>query len=112
MVANPKWGTKRQCQSCGTKFYDLLKNPIVCPSCKTGFDPEALLKSRRVRAVVKPKPVEAPAEKKAKDDPKDIKSDSDSDDDDDSVLADTSDSDSDDDLAEVVVDKKSSDESG
>src|SRR3546814_14487653 len=29
LVANPKWGTKRICQSCGTKFYDLTKSPIV-----------------------------------------------------------------------------------
>ncbi|MFZ1108427.1 MAG: TIGR02300 family protein [Rhodomicrobium sp.] len=27
-------GTKRVCQSCGAKFYDLLRNPIVCPSCQ------------------------------------------------------------------------------
>src|SRR3546814_5104407 len=26
LVANPKWGTKRICQSCGTKFYDLTRS--------------------------------------------------------------------------------------
>src|SRR3546814_10994454 len=36
LVANPKWGTKRICQSCGTKFYDLTTSPIVCPSCEIG----------------------------------------------------------------------------
>ena len=48
-MANPEWGTKRNCQSCGTKFYDLLREPIVCPKCHTEFDPEAFLKTRRSR---------------------------------------------------------------
>jgi uncharacterized protein (TIGR02300 family) len=51
-VANPEWGTKRICQSCGTKFYDLLREPIVCPKCQTEFDPEAFLKTRRSRPAV------------------------------------------------------------
>jgi uncharacterized protein (TIGR02300 family) len=48
-VANPEWGTKRICQSCGTKFYDLQREPITCPKCQTEFDPEAFLKTRRSR---------------------------------------------------------------
>ncbi|MCI0429524.1 MAG: TIGR02300 family protein [Rhodospirillales bacterium] len=51
-MAKPEWGTKRICHSCGTRFYDLLRDPIVCPSCGTEFDPEALLRTRRSRAVV------------------------------------------------------------
>ena len=50
MAAN-KLGTKRHCQSCDGKFYDLNKTPIVCPSCGTTFDPEVLLKSRRTKPV-------------------------------------------------------------
>jgi uncharacterized protein (TIGR02300 family) len=50
-VANPEWGTKRICQNCGTKFYDLQREPIVCPKCQTEFDPEAFLKTRRSRPV-------------------------------------------------------------
>jgi len=34
-VAKPELGTKRLCGHCGTKFYDLSKNPIVCPKCNT-----------------------------------------------------------------------------
>jgi uncharacterized protein (TIGR02300 family) len=30
-------GTKRVCQSCGNKFYDLNRDPIVCPICQTVF---------------------------------------------------------------------------
>ncbi|MEM7170807.1 MAG: TIGR02300 family protein [Pseudomonadota bacterium] len=54
-MAKPEWGTKRSCQSCGAKFYDLKRNPIACPSCGTRFDPEALLKSRRGRSTPAPK---------------------------------------------------------
>jgi uncharacterized protein (TIGR02300 family) len=50
-VANPEWGTKRICQNCSTKFYDLQREPIVCPKCQTEFDPEAFLKTRRSRPV-------------------------------------------------------------
>jgi uncharacterized protein (TIGR02300 family) len=34
-VAKPELGTKRLCGSCGAKFYDLSKDPIVCPKCNT-----------------------------------------------------------------------------
>jgi uncharacterized protein (TIGR02300 family) len=50
-VAKPQWGSKHICHSCGTRFYDLLRDPIVCPNCGAEFDPEALLKTRRSRAV-------------------------------------------------------------
>ena len=53
-MAKPEWGTKRICPSCGARYYDLRKDPPVCPRCGTPFDPEALLKSRRAR----PAPVE------------------------------------------------------
>src|SRR5262244_447236 len=32
-VAKPELGTKRLCTNCGAKFYDLNKDPIVCPKC-------------------------------------------------------------------------------
>ncbi|HSR71240.1 MAG TPA: TIGR02300 family protein [Kiloniellales bacterium] len=57
-MAKPEWGTKRVCQGCGAKFYDLNRNPIACPKCGTEFDPEALLKSRRNRSAPKPTPKE------------------------------------------------------
>ena len=63
-MAKPEWGIKRTCQSCGARFYDLMKSPIVCPKCETEYDPEAVLKSRRARPVPvadvkKKKPAEA-----------------------------------------------------
>lgn len=51
-MANPEWGTKRICQNCGAKFYDLQREPIVCPKCHTEYDPEAFLKTRRARTPV------------------------------------------------------------
>jgi uncharacterized protein (TIGR02300 family) len=37
-VAKPDLGTKRVCQSCGAKFYDLSKDPIICPKCNTVYE--------------------------------------------------------------------------
>lgn len=34
-MAKPELGTKRLCTNCSTKFYDLNKEPIVCPKCHT-----------------------------------------------------------------------------
>ena len=48
-LAKPEWGTKRICPTCGTRYYDLMHDPAVCPKCTTPFDPEALLRARRAR---------------------------------------------------------------
>jgi hypothetical protein len=34
-------GTKRTCQACEVRFYDLARSPIVCPSCGAHFTPVA-----------------------------------------------------------------------
>jgi uncharacterized protein (TIGR02300 family) len=34
-VVKLELGTKRHCNGCGARFYDLNKNPIVCPKCHT-----------------------------------------------------------------------------
>ena len=44
-------GTKRACPSCAARFYDLTKRPIECPKCGFSYEPEALFKQRRSRAV-------------------------------------------------------------
>ena len=36
-------GNKHECLNCGTKFYDLGRNQLVCPSC--GGDQEELAKA-------------------------------------------------------------------
>src|SRR5258706_8657672 len=61
-MVKPEWGVKRICHSCGAPFYDLRKDPIVCPKCGATYDPEAILKSRRTRApVVEEKEAATPA---------------------------------------------------
>ncbi len=39
-MAKPELGTKRVCVSCGARFYDLTKQPAVCPKCGTEQPPE------------------------------------------------------------------------
>lgn len=41
IVAKPELGTKRLCQGCGAKFYDLNRDPILCPKCGTPFQVSA-----------------------------------------------------------------------
>jgi uncharacterized protein (TIGR02300 family) len=45
-VAKPELGSKRQCQNCGAKFFDLNKDPIVCPKCGTVFQVAAAARAR------------------------------------------------------------------
>ena len=56
-MPKPELGTKRQCLNCGAKFFDLGKNPIICPKCGTVFE-VAALPTRAPRA--KPVPDEEP----------------------------------------------------
>ena len=46
-----EFGTKRECDECSTKFYDLGRAEIICPKC--GWNPNAEAEP-------------APAKKKAK----------------------------------------------
>jgi len=36
-VAKPDLGTKRLCPNCGAKYYDLNRDPIMCPKCNAAF---------------------------------------------------------------------------
>jgi hypothetical protein len=58
-VAKPEWGTKRQCETCEAKFYDLGKSPIVCPDCGAEF-----------KVVVAARPAPKPEVKEVKSPPK------------------------------------------
>lgn len=48
-MASPELGAKQICPNCQAKFYDLTRRPAVCPKCATAFDPEEVVRSRRVR---------------------------------------------------------------
>ncbi len=45
-MAKPELGAKRQCQACGAKFFDLNRDPIVCPKCGTVFQGVAMRAER------------------------------------------------------------------
>lgn len=48
------WGAKRTCHGCGARFYDLNKNPIVCPKCGHQHDTDDFVKARRARSSALP----------------------------------------------------------
>jgi uncharacterized protein (TIGR02300 family) len=58
-LAKPELGAKRQCQNCGAKFFDLNKEPILCPKCGTVFHGAARVE--RANAKVEVEEEEAPA---------------------------------------------------
>jgi uncharacterized protein (TIGR02300 family) len=37
-----EWGLKRVCPSCTSRFYDLRRDPMTCPSCGVTFTVESL----------------------------------------------------------------------
>jgi len=53
-VVDASLGTKRTCPACGTRFYDLNKNPIECPSCHEKFTVEPILPSKQDQMADKP----------------------------------------------------------
>lgn len=125
-MAKPEWGLKRTCLGCGARFYDMQRDPIVCPSCEAEFDPLALVRPRRARAAAASKakaaaapPDEAPetetAEETVEEDALEIDDaaiDLDDDDDDDIIPGDDDDDDamsSDPDVSEVLDKAKDGD---
>lgn len=40
-MASDERGTKRQCLHCGMKYYDLNRDPILCPGCQKPFEQPA-----------------------------------------------------------------------
>lgn len=121
-MAKPEWGSKHTCPSCGAKFYDLKKTPIVCPSCEQEVIVQPILKPRRQAPVESkaPAPVKEAAKKvdEKKDDEDELLGDDDDDlvldddddgDDDDSLIEDTSDLEDDSDVA-VVAEKDGDDD--
>ena len=77
-MAKPEWGAERVCQSCGTKFYNFHRDPILCPSCGATYQPDDVLKPRRSRvepkgrAAVKPAPIEEDEEIEAEEEDEDL----------------------------------------
>ena len=64
MSTKAQRGTKRTCQNpeCGSRIYDLNRDPIVCPVCETVY---ALAMSANVSAPAEEKAARKPAKKPA-----------------------------------------------
>jgi uncharacterized protein (TIGR02300 family) len=107
-VAKVDLGMKLTCESCGARFYDLNKQPGICPKCGTGNARPVIFKaSRRPTAEDREKAANLAAHKappKAAEDDDDVAAD-DADDEDEDVIEDTSDLGEDDDEMEVPVEK-------
>lgn len=84
-----EWGTKRLCPQCNTRFYDLTKNPMICPACAHEFTLESLNEGRG-RAMVSSRVSNNDANKELADD-EDEDLDTDSNDLDDDLLEDDDD---------------------
>ncbi|WP_374546426.1 TIGR02300 family protein [Rhodoblastus sp.] len=59
-MAKPELGNKRQCQNCGVKFFDLNRDPILCPKCGATFQPPALSRAAARAAVADDEETELP----------------------------------------------------
>ena len=61
MATKEARGSKRTCQNpeCGARFYDLNRDPIVCPICQTIFELAPAVMKEEPEAA--PEPVEAAA---------------------------------------------------
>ncbi len=96
-MAKPELGEKHTCVSCGTRFFDLGKNPATCPNCATEQPAEQPRLKRsaplpeEAKKVVKPVPA----------DPDDVVVD---DDDDEDILEDADDIDDDADVIDADID--------
>jgi len=64
-VTKAEWGTKRICSECGTRYYDMRRDPPKCPKCGAVFEATSA-KAKRKPAIPedkvakprKPKPVD------------------------------------------------------
>ncbi len=90
LMPKAEWGVKRTCITCHARFYDLARDPIVCPKCGAELDITVLLKPKRAKPAAKAAAVKVVA--------KDIDLVDDDDDDDEVEVDDDDDTD-----AEVVV---------
>ena len=42
-MAKESWGAKRTCAKCDARFYDLNKDPLLCPICGNSFSLESIM---------------------------------------------------------------------
>ena len=112
-MGKPEWGAKRICPNCGARFYDLLRDPVPCPSCGTAYELESLSERKPAQAVrTKAKPEKAaPVEDSPVDDDEDLLDDDAPDTVSEDVLLAEEDDDDSSDLGDIEVTKDDDDES-
>ena len=102
-MAKPEWGQKRTCPGCGSRFYDLIRNPITCPNCGEAVDPTAFSKTRRSRTAPAKTVVATKATVEAKTETGESASVADGEEDENNILEDPSElGEDEDDVSEVV----------
>lgn len=52
-MSKPEWGLKRTCTTCAARFYDLGKDPILCPKCGAENEKD-IAKTRRSTKTARP----------------------------------------------------------
>lgn len=59
-MANEEWGTKRACPKCAIRFYDLNRDPIICPCGDYTFELSSILETYKKppRETAETKPAE------------------------------------------------------
>ena len=63
-MAESKLGIKRVCPKCEAKFYDLKRNPAICPKCGYEYDALVVLRPQRSRKAELSKPEVEPSSPK------------------------------------------------
>ena len=53
LMPKAEWGVKRTCITCHARFYDLARDPIICPKCGAELDITVLLKPKRAKPAAK-----------------------------------------------------------
>lgn len=103
-MAKAELGMKLTCESCGARFYDLNKQPGICPKCGTANARPVIFKASRGRpAEEKIAAQKAPATKAPDED--EVPETEDEEEEDEAVIEDTSDLGEDDEM-EVPVEKE------
>ena len=100
-MANPELGTKRTCVSCAAKFFDLTKQPAVCPKCGTEQPAEPPRLKRTGGNIAEEKRRAKPAPVPGLDSDSDVEVEAAEEEEEEGVLEDTSDLD--DDAEEIAV---------
>lgn len=102
-VSKPEWGTKRSCTTCGARFYDMQKTPIICPKCGAENEKDAAKPKRAAATKVAKEPARKPVAKVIPEDIDEDLLDTDDDTDDADLMEDASDlGEDDEDMAEVI----------